>query len=172
MQMLKTLFWLCCLFISAAPLHAQGNPRDFEKKGPAAEREMYYAQVRHDVNQLLARFKDVWHRDDARALAALYTEDAGYHPPGHDAVHARPGLAAYFNGFLPNAGAIEMQMLDFGTSGDLAHVTTRVTYFSQQGGEPGRHVVRTDMMVMRRGRNGWLIQSHLARLEADEKPQP
>lgn len=165
-------FAILCSLAFAGPLQAQGNPRDWERPGPAAERAMYYAQVRTEVNQMLARWKDAWHRDDAKSIGDFYAEDAIYLPPG-ETVHARRAIIQYFQEFLPSAGGADWQMLDFGTSGELAYVTGRLSYFDPAASGGGRSIIRTEMLVCRRDSRGrWLIQTHMVRTEMPEKPKP
>jgi uncharacterized protein (TIGR02246 family) len=168
--MLKLLIF--CSLAFTAPLHAQGNTRDWERPGPAAERAMYYAKVRTEINDMLVKWRDAWQRDDAKTLAGLYTEDASYLPPG-EAVHTRRAIAEYYKAFLSNVAGVEMQMLDFGTSGELAFMTSRVVYFDPAASGGGRQVARTELMVLRRDSWGkWLIQTHMVRVEPAEKAVP
>ena len=165
-------FLIFCSLAFAAPLHAQGNTRDWERPGPAAERAMYYAKVRTEVNDMLVKWRDAWQRDDAKTLAGFYMEDASYLPPG-EAVHTRRAIAEYYKSFLGNVAGVEMQMLDFGTSGELAFMTSRLVYFDPSASGGGRPVVRTELMVLRRDSWGkWLIQTHMVRVESAEKPVP
>jgi uncharacterized protein (TIGR02246 family) len=168
--MLKLIIFLS--LICAAPLQGQGNTGDWERPGPAAERAMYYAKVRTDVNKMLGQWRDAWQRDDAKAIGAFYMEDASYLPPG-EAVHTRRAIVEYYKGFLSTVAGVEMQMLDFGTSGEMAFVTGRLVYFDPSASGGGRQVARTELMVLRRDSWGkWLIQTHMVRVEPVEKSVP
>ena len=160
------------LLLWGAPLMAQGNPRDFERAGPAAERQAYYAQVRSELNEVLVRWQRAWENDDAAAVAAIYEEEASYFPPIASAVEMRGPIRDYFKRFLGRAGHVHVQMLDFGMSGDLAYLTSRVTYEILGEASP-RSAVSTDVLVLRRTGNGvWRIQTHMARPEPDAKALP
>jgi ketosteroid isomerase-like protein len=135
------------------------RPDDFIRPGPAAAREAYFAQVRSEVNEVLARWKNDWERDDARALAGLYTDAANYFPPDSKPVRTRSLIREYFANFLPGASGVEVQMMDFGMSGDLAYCTARVSLVSpaKQGVS-----VYNDMLVFRRHGSSWQIETHLS----------
>lgn len=158
------LAFVISVFLYAAPARAQGNPRDFDRPGPAAERAMYYAQVRFEVNQVLIRWQRAWEEDDAATLAKLYAEEASYLPSGLAPAQTRPAIRDHFSTFLRAVGGVQVQMIDFGTSGDLAYVTGRVSYQNQSGNS--QQSVRTDLLVLRRRLNGdWQIHTHLTRDE-------
>jgi ketosteroid isomerase-like protein len=171
--MLKRNALLAVLFcVAAAPeLRAQGNPRDFERAGPAAERQMYYAQIRKEVHETLLRWRSALEADDAKKVAAFYSDDASVFPAGASVVQTRDSIRSHFAGFVSGVGSIEFQMMDFGTSGDLAYVTIKLTYVWQPQGSVPRPVTRTDMIILqRRFNSSWVIQSHLAREEPEVKP--
>ena len=161
------------LLASAAPLRAQGNPSDFTRPGPAKEREMYYAQVRHDVHQTLMRWKNAWDRDDAKDIASFYADEASYLPPDAQPAHTRNSIRDYFGSFLQTVSDVKVEMTDFGTSGDIAYFTGRVLYYLQLGPGEVKPVMRTDVIILRRdGFSKWKIQTQLARVEAVDKVLP
>jgi uncharacterized protein (TIGR02246 family) len=159
---MRVIFWLVTLFSTSTQLlHAQGNPRDFERPGPAAERQVYYAKVRTELNEFLIRWQRAWENDDARALASLYADEGSYYPAAAPSAHTRTAIRDYFSVFLQTVGSVQLQMLDFGTSGDLAFVTTRTTYNAQLPGSHSAQLARVDLLVLRRRSNGaWQIQTH------------
>jgi uncharacterized protein (TIGR02246 family) len=160
------------VLLSAGELHAQGNPSDFNRPGPVKEREMYYAQVRTEINNLLIRWRDAWERDDARALAAFYTEGATYFPLHGAEAQTRAAIQSHFGDFLRSVGTLHLNLSGFGMSGDLAYVTCRVSYHFFDG-TIERKVTRTDLVVLRRQRShDWLIEMHMAQAHPEEKPQP
>lgn len=164
---------LLTLAATASSAHAQGNPRDFDKPGPRREREMYYAQVRMEINNVLVRWRDAWERDDAAKLAGLYAEAASYYPTTAGVAQTRPAIRNFFEGFLRTVTGVTVQMTGFGTSGDLAWLTARVSYRLQGPSAPGREQVRTDMIVLRRRQSlDWEIETHMAQTEPEEKPLP
>lgn len=157
------LFFLFSLGITTSAL-AQGNPIDLGRRsGPQNERERYYSQVRIEANELMIRWQQAWEKDDGAALARLYTSEGGYFPIAADARRSRDAIRDYFAEFLKTVGNVEIRMIDFGTSGDLAYVTNRVSYYYSATNKP---VVRTDMLVLRRSsRQQWEIEAHLTREE-------
>ena len=170
MRIITVLF----LAISVAPAaaHAQGNPNDFQRKGPAREREMYYAQVRTEINELLIGWRNAWESDDAAALAAFYIDDATYFSPHAPQAQTRAAIKNHFADFLRNVGTVSINISGFGMSGDLAYVTCRVGYHLFDGNEEDK-IARTDLIVLRRQRDhGWLIESHIAQIEPEAKPLP
>ena len=131
---------------------------------------MYFAQVRQQVHDALLAWQDAWARDDAKKIAEFYTEDTNVFPLGAPQLQATGELVNYFTGFLSTVGAPQLQMVDFGMSGELAYVTVRIVYFVSEAGGALRPVTRTDMLIMRRHSfKGWRIQSQLMREEPEEK---
>ena len=156
------------LLLSPALLHAQGNPADFNRPGPVKEREMYYAQVRTEVNELLIGWRDAWEKDAPGRLAGFYTEQANYYPVNAAAVQSRAAIQSHFADFLRNVGTLSINMSSFGMSGDVAYVTCRLSYHLFDGAAE-RRVTRTDLIVLRRQRNqGWLIEVQLAQERVEE----
>jgi len=150
--------------ICAASAAAQGNPSDFGRAGPGTDRQMYFAQVRKQVNDMLIRWQHAWERDDAAELARLYAEEASYLPPASSPVLTRGSIRDYFANFLGTVGDMQVRMMDFGTSGDLAYATGRLSYQLQTRPGENKQLVRTDLLVLRRRPNGeWQIQTHLSR---------
>lgn len=157
------LFMLSSL-ICATTARAQGNPNDFGRAGPATERQMYFAQVRRQVNDLLIRWQLAWERGDAAELARLYADEASYLPPASSPIPTRGAIREYFANFLGTVGDTQVRMMDFGTSGDLAYATGRVSYQLQTKSGDNQQLIRTDLLVLRRRPNGeWQIQTHLSR---------
>jgi uncharacterized protein (TIGR02246 family) len=168
---MRIAFWLIAFCTaSTQTVYAQGNPRDFGRAGPSAERQAYYALVRTELNGLLMQWQRAWQRDDAPELASFYAEDGNYLPPGNPAIQTRSAIRDYFAKHLRVVGDARMQIVDFGTSGDLAYLTVRATYQLPNATVGGLDAVRTEMIVLRRRPNGsWIIATHLAREEPDEK---
>lgn len=160
------------ILLSTTPVRAQGNPRDFDRPGPAREREMYYAQVRTEINNVLVAWRDAWEKDDAQAVAAFYSDGANYYPLSAPPATTRAGIRSHFADFLKTTGTLNINMTGFGMSGDMAYITARLTYHAFDGTRE-RKIVRTDMMVLRRQRNfDWLIEAQLAQEEPAERPLP
>jgi uncharacterized protein (TIGR02246 family) len=169
---MRVLILLLAVVLSASELSAQGNPRDFNRPGPVREREMYFAQVRTEINNLLIRWRDAWEKDDARTLAAFYMEGANYFPLHGAQATTRAAIQSYFADFLRSVGTLELNLSGFGMSGDLAYVTCRVAYHFFDG-TAERKVTRTDLIILRRTRNhDWLIEMHMAQAEPELKPLP
>jgi uncharacterized protein (TIGR02246 family) len=164
---LVMLSYLSC----AGPALAQGNPLDLGRGGPSKEREIYYGQVRKQVNDLLIRWQHAWESNDAAALATLYADGASYYPPASGPVPTRNSIRDHFANFLGTVGDARVQMMDFGTSGDLAYATGRISYQIQTATGENRQLSRTDLFVLRRRSNDhWLIQMHFSRDEPEMKP--
>ena len=156
----------------ASNLEAQGNPRDFNRPGPAREREMYYAQVRTELNNVLIRWRDAWEKDDAPGLAAFYTTGATYYPLNGPLAQTRAVIRNHYAEFLRNVGTLNVNLSGFGMSGDLAYVTARLTYFLFDG-KAERKVTRTDLIVLRRQRDhDWLIEAQIAQEEPEARTLP
>jgi uncharacterized protein (TIGR02246 family) len=146
---------------------AQGDPMEFFRAGPRQAREKYYAQVRTEINEILIRWKDACERDDAAAVAKLYAPTASIIPNDSSPRETPDAIREYFTSFLTKVSRVHVRMVGFGTSGDLAYVTDRITYQPTPG---GKEMVRTDMLVLRRdGYGAWAIETHILQ---EEKPAP
>jgi uncharacterized protein (TIGR02246 family) len=152
--------FLFCIGCSSAAM-AQ-RPDDFIRPGPRDARVAYFAQVRGELNDVLARWKAHWERDDARALAALYTDAANYFPSDSKPARTRGLIREYFAGFLAGASGVEVQMMDFGMSGDLAYCTARVSYHGPARQGASHQQVYNDLLVFRRHGAGWQIETHVS----------
>lgn len=158
--------------IQTSSAYAQGNVRDFHRVGPEAERQAYFAHVRTEINELLIRWKRAWESDDANAIANLYGVAANLYPAGAPPVQLRRAIREHYASLLPSVADVNLQMIDFGTSGDLAYVTARVTYFVRTESQQVRPQVRIDMLVLRRrSYSNWEIENHLTQ-ESSPPPNP
>jgi len=159
--------------LCVAQLNAQGNPRDFGRPGPAQEMQKYFAQVQKEVYEtVLLRWRNAASADDMVNLAKLYAEKGSYFPPGQAMIQTRNAIRDYFSAFLRDIGTLNVGLVDFGTSGDLAYVTARVSYQVAGADGQSRPITQTDLMVVRRASSGaWQIQTHLAREELNVKAE-
>lgn len=156
------LFLLLTAAIHTSSAYAQGNVKDFHRPGPDAERQAYFAHVRTEINELLIRWKRAWESDDANGIASLYGVEANFYPAGAPPVQLRRAIREHYGSFLPSVADVNVQMIDFGTSGDLAYVTARITYFVRTEAQQVRPQVRIDMLVLRRrSYSNWEIENHL-----------
>ena len=150
--------------------YAQGNPGDFARPGPAAERMAYYAHVRTELNDLLIGWQRAFQSDEATGLAAFYAEAASYYPTNAGPLHTRGSIQYFFVSHLRTVADVQVQMVGFGTSGDLAYVTARVTQYVQGNAGGIKPVVSTDLFVFRRQNSrAWHIQAQLAQPDRAEK---
>ena len=156
--------------IYSTPAVAQGNPRDFGRAGPAQEMQKYYAQVQKEVyEEVLLRWRNAASAEDVATLAKLYADKASYYPPSLPMIQTRSAIRDHFAGSLRDIGTVDVGLVDFGMSGDLAFITARIGYHTVAADGVSREINRTDLLVVRRASNGdWLIQTHLAR----EEPLP
>jgi uncharacterized protein (TIGR02246 family) len=153
------LFCLLC----ASPALAQGNPNDFRRPGPAADRAAYYARVRIELNELMIRWKRAWESDDAVALGNFYAADASYYPLHAAPLITRSSIQGYFAKTLATMADVNTQIIDFGMSGDMAYVTARVIQYERTNVGGVNPVPTIQIFIFRRNRDGaWEIQTHLA----------
>jgi uncharacterized protein (TIGR02246 family) len=153
------LFCLLC----ASPAFAQGNPNDFRRPGPAAERAAYYARVRIELNELMIRWKRAWESDDAVTLAKLYADDASYYPLHTGALSARSSIQDHFAKILAAMADVNTQIIDFGMSGDMAYVTARVIQYERNNVGGVNAATSIQIFIFRRNHDGeWEIQTQLA----------
>ena len=153
--------------------YAQGNPGDFARPGPATERMAYYAQVRTELNDMLIRWQRAFQSDEAMALAAFYAETASYYPANAGPLNTRLSIQEFFVSHLRTVADVQLQMVGFGTSGDLAYVTARVTQYAQSNTGTIKPVVSTDLFVFRRQNSRiWRIETQLTQPDGADKPLP
>ena len=159
--------------IYSTPAVAQGNPNDFGRPGPAQEMQKYYAQVQKEVYEnVLLRWRNAASADDAAGVARLYADRASYYPPALALIQTRNAIRDYFTTFLRDIGSVDVGLVDFGISGDLAFITARVGYQTVAANGQSRPITRTDLIVVRRNFSGdWQIQTHLAREELNLKAE-
>jgi ketosteroid isomerase-like protein len=162
----------CCLLLTSSG-YAQGNTRDFGRVGPAAERAAYFSQVRTELNDLLIHWKRAFESDDAAALARFYAEETAYHPANAAQLVTRSSIQEFFVSHLRTVADVELHMVGFGTSGDLAYVTARMTQYTHTSTGGIKPVVSTELFVFRR-HNGrtWQIESQLSQVQPQDRQLP
>jgi uncharacterized protein (TIGR02246 family) len=102
---------------------------------------------RIELGQMNRDFAAALNAKDAKAAAALYTEDAVLIPPGEPILKGRPAIEDYWRGAIESAGIreVSVETMDARSSGSLGYETgSFVLTFDGPGGEPvverGRYV--------------------------------
>ena len=109
--------------------------------------------VRAAIERLGTRFAEAYASGDARAVAAFYTEDAIAFPPGGDMVKGRQAIQQMWQSTMDSGvKSLSFNVVDVGTSGDLAHETgTAVLKVHEQGKEPTTASIKYVVVWKRQG---------------------
>ena len=92
---------------------------------------------------------------DLASWAGYWAEDGVLMPPGHPRVIGRANIEAYVRGHFGNAETMDLSNWDIHIEGDLAVVTTDVTWRTSAGGEG----TLKQLMVLRRASDDrWVRQ--------------
>ena len=95
--------------------------------------------------------------NDWAALAALYTEDAMYMPPGESPIEGRDNIQAYFESQPPTI-ACEIRTVEIDGHGDFAFTRgTYTTTFSVEGMDPVTDSGKYLAVCRKQADGTWLI---------------
>ncbi|HEX2201975.1 MAG TPA: nuclear transport factor 2 family protein [Longimicrobium sp.] len=149
---------LAAALFCAAPLSAQGNVLEFGGDRRMTEQDAYRSGVGRQVNDALELWRAAWNADDADLAALRYARDARVALPGAGEVEGRAAIRDALAGFLRGHGAVNLRVLRFYTSGNLAY---RLDHVVLQG-DGGAVETWTAMTVLRReGPREWAIEAQL-----------
>lgn len=153
------------LLCSAAPLAAQGNVLDFGGERRSSEQNAYRSGVGRYVNDTLELWRAAWNADDPDLASLRYARNARLTLPGGVEVEGRPAIREALARFLAARGAVNLRVLRFETSGNLAY---RMDQVALQG-ENGAVETLTAMTVLRRdGPREWTIEAQVFGLAAPD----
>jgi uncharacterized protein (TIGR02246 family) len=112
---MRTALWL----VSVLALNACSGP------GVPVEADSSASRV--ELGQMNRDFAAAVNARDARAAAALYTEDAVLIPPGEPAVQGRRAIEEYWRGAIETGGIrdVSVETIDAHSSGSLGYETGR-----------------------------------------------
>jgi ketosteroid isomerase-like protein len=112
--------------------------------------------------RVLTDYEAAWQRKDARALAALFTEDGYVLSSGRPPVHGRSSIEAHYAG---HGGPLSLRALAYSTEGSTGYI---IGAYSAKRDEPddGKFT-----LTLRKGADGrWLIVSDMD--NGNRKPAP
>lgn len=105
------------------------------------------------VERVLRDYERAWQGRDARALAALFTEDGFILRPGHPPVRGRAAIQEAYAGA---GGALHLTALDFATEGRTGWIIGQ--FGSRPGSPPGGKFI----LLLRQAADGrWLIHADM-----------
>ena len=165
------LLLLLTVLLAALPSAARAqNILDWDKPGAGAELRAYRLRVLHEVNATLDQWRASWEQDDATAVAAHYQKEATLVLPDGSVVQGNRAIRDHFAGRLAALRALEQgMMVGFGTSGDIAYKTFRLSYEAE--GKGTQNGVDT-LVLNRQGNGSWKIQMHVSTVDPAPPPTP
>jgi uncharacterized protein (TIGR02246 family) len=122
------------------------------------------------VEQVRSQWLEAAERNDATAVAALYSDDAIVTSPEGEAVRGRESIQELWERQFPMASDLDVDSSDFEVSGDLAY---DYGTFTQTLTLPDREAMEVEgeyVVILRRQDDGqWRITRHLS---FNRTPQP
>ena len=114
--------------------------------------------VRAAIEQQGIRFTEAYAKGDAKAVAALYAEDAIAFPPGGDMVKGRQAIQQMWQSTMDSGvESVSLSVVDVGASGDLAHETgTAVLNIRAQDKAPTTASIKYIVVWKRQG-DDWMM---------------
>jgi len=117
---------------------------------------------RTELGQMNRDFAAALNAKDAKAAAALYTEDAVLFPPGEAMVQGRAAIEEYWRGALESGGVrdVSVETMDARSSGSLGYETGN--FVLTANGPDGKPVVDRGRYVelLRREADGKWLSTH------------
>jgi len=142
------------LLVAVLALGACSDSRD------SAETEV--AASTFELGQMNRDFAAALNAKDARAAAALYTEDAMLIPPGEPIVRGRQAIEEYWRGAIESGGVreVSVETIDAASSGSLGYETGNFKLTAT--GPDGNAVIDTGRYVelLRREPDGTWRSTH------------
>ncbi len=128
------------LLLASAPLSAQDNHVPGSSGvDPRNERQVYRTRIRHELDQLLQRWKDAWEQDNAGGVAELFTRDGVLVTSNGETVRGQRAIRDSLQGDLPALFDFQRMASDFDYSGDYVFETGEFTMQQEvPGGSPVR----------------------------------
>jgi len=130
-----------------------------DSRGPA---ESEVSASTFELGQMNRDFAAALNAKDARAAAALYTEDAVLIPPGEPMVRGRQAIEEYWRGAIESGGVreVSVETIDAGSSGSLGYETGKFKLTAT--GPDGNTVTETGRYVelLRREPDGTWRSTH------------
>ena len=103
-----------------------------------------------------ARFSEAIARSDAKAVAALYTEDAIMLPERGAMVKGRQAIGEFWKTAMDGGvKSVTLTTLDVGANGDLAHEVGNVLLMINVEGRPPATASAKYVVVWKREADGW-----------------
>jgi uncharacterized protein (TIGR02246 family) len=115
------------------------------------------------------------HAGDAKAVAALYTEDGTELPPNEMMMKGRTAVEKYYTGFFTaNAVKLSLSAIETTATGDIAYdvgTYSQTITPKQAGGKPmtdrGKYVV-----ILRRAAGQWRVKYAIYNSDLPAQPKP
>lgn len=147
--MIKVLMLAAVLILGAC-----SDARDLRQAEVSASKE--------ELGQMNRDFAAALNAGDAKAAAALYSEDAVLIPPGEPPVRGRAAIGEYWNGAIESGGVrdVSVETMDALSSGSLGYETG--SFVLTANGPDGETVVERGRYVelLRRGSDGKWYSTH------------
>ncbi|MDB4951867.1 MAG: hypothetical protein JWM27_4516 [Gemmatimonadetes bacterium] len=156
------LLLAACVCGPAAAQIPGGSPSD-----GGGFRRSYLAEAYRAVDVVVVMWESAWLSSDTHTLAALYTDDAVYFPANaRVSASGRGAVERALAGLLPSRKDLEMKMVDFSASGDMAYYAGHYVFKTDPDAGPVGAETGTFVLILQHSPRGWRIRSHV------EKPDP
>ena len=118
------------------------------------------AQDKATIQSVNDRFAEAFNKDDAAAVAALYTEDAILLPPGAEMVQGRGGIQAFWKGAAAQIGEMRLTTVDLKPLGSDAAREVG-TFTARTKGQPSQEVVGKYVVVWQKVGSDWKLATDI-----------
>jgi uncharacterized protein (TIGR02246 family) len=126
------------------------------------------ASGRHAVTQVINSYLDAYRRNDAAAIAGLYSDDAVLLPPGHTLVRGRDDIRAYWSQGMESGFAMDTIRLEVAPGSGYVVGRYYVPPDGDGDAETGKFVI-----ALRREADGvWRITADIWNADAEDDNQP
>lgn len=129
---------------------------------PQEPRQAEMSASKIELGQMNRDFAAALNAKDAKAAAALYTEDAVLIPPGEPLVRGRQAIEEYWRGAIESGGVrdVSVETMDASSSGSLGYETG--SYVLTANGPDGEAVVEKGRYIelLQRQPDGRWLSTH------------
>ena len=126
-------------------------------------RAEFHAEVLNHVNALAEDWATAWSNDNVDDLMELYADNAVLIPEEGASLRTPEDIRSFLEEYVKTTGRVEMFMLDFDASGEMAMVYGNWRARMTSGPDAGQEVRGPMVTVyLQRGRT-WLIRSQMFR---------
>ncbi len=147
------------LMLVAGPLFAQNRPES------AKVTELPDASLPTELDRVLRDYERAWRAGDAKAIAALFTEDGVLLQNNRPPIRGRPAIQAVYEG--ERGGPLRLRALAYAAKGTVGYIVGGYRY-----GDALHDMGKFTITLRREPGKPWLISSDMDSMNASPKPRP